>query len=127
MRRPGQGEGGTPTIEYEFAVTKEKYWEVYRENAGTSFVTLKAIAQFWGKKNSSWPQGGYFTSISSHGTFTLDFSTYGMDFQKFTDWARLAGGDHAYHTVTGNVIYPPNTIPPNYIDKTETFRFDVIF
>ena len=127
---PSSGDGGGGVTYYpiaEYATTTELDWEFYRANAGSSsFIRVGYFIQLWGKKNSTYPQGGYFTAATSHGGYTQNFSDYGMDYQEVSDQASY-GTQNAYHAVQGNIIFPPNTQDPTYVNKTKTFLFAEVF
>jgi hypothetical protein len=121
---PGNNSGAL--IEYEYAVTREVPWEVYKENMSGPAATITGQVQFFGKKVSTEPQGGHFTQSNDHGTFTLNFSTYGMDWVGVytQSWH---GTQNGYQSVQGNITYGTYGPPPKYISPTKNFQFAEVF
>lgn len=119
--------GGSGDPEYELIHNKLMRWEVYRETAGPPdfYIAVQAKVFLFGKKDPAYPQGGYFTSTREAEIWTENFG-YDMDFQSLANQAWV-GGQHAYHMVQGNVIYPPNTKEPHYVYKTQTWDFADVF
>lgn len=119
----GGGGGGGPE---EPALTKELWWEVYREVATGPEPHIEAGVQFWGRKVSGESQGGHFTQANDHGISTFNFDMYGMNFVSgySQSWH---GTQNAYQAVQGTITYPPYTEDPLYIHPTKTFQFGEVF
>ncbi len=122
----GGGGGGGGSNEEPPLLTKEMDWLVYTENMYGQPIKITAKVQFWGRKVSTEPQGGHFTQTNDHGTYTENFSTYGMDWASVYTQA-WHGTQFGYQSVQGNIVYAPYTLPPKYISKTQNFMFAEIF
>jgi hypothetical protein len=119
----GGGGGGGPE---EPALTREMWWEAYREVATGQEPNIQAGVQFWGRKVTGEPQGGHFTQSNDHGYHTFNFTMYGMGFA-YAYTQSWHGTQNAYQAIQGTVIYNDPTAPTRHVDKTKTFIFSEVF
>ncbi|MFN8289693.1 MAG: hypothetical protein U0U70_05530 [Chitinophagaceae bacterium] len=115
-------------VEYELIQNKTMRWEVYRENAGPPdfYFLVKASVILRGVKKSTEPGGGHFTNAWQPEIWEEHFDDYGLILQKIANQAWV-GPQHAYHMVQVNIIHPPDTVPPDYKDKTESWEYAFVF
>ncbi|HVT85932.1 MAG TPA: hypothetical protein VHD35_12080 [Chitinophagaceae bacterium] len=120
------GGGWGNDSDFEYAVEAEKspvYW-----NDLNSSAKVLGYEFFQGQRNSSEPQGGHFTGVHVEYPQTSHFSDYGMDLQVLLNRMWIWNSTYtAEDDFQGNVVYPPNTIPPLYIHAELEYDFASVF
>lgn len=123
--RVGCGSGGDQGGADE-SPTKLMTWLVYRENMYGPPIEIYAQVQFWGKKASDYPQGGYFYRSVDQGTYTSNFSTYNINLANVYTQA-WHGPQHGYQSFQGVINYNSYGSVNREVTKTRTFEFVEVF
>ena len=120
----GSGGGGT-AVEYEYEVARSMKWKVASPpNDPSNSKGIWSVERIRGKRVSSEPQGGHFTSLSNFANY-CDFCAYLVD-----EWNR---GNHTYSipspqsiscTVWGYLLYAGHSYK---IDNTNWWSFADVF
>lgn len=100
----GAGGGGGTGYE-ELEATKSVWWTV-TQNPVSGIGEIKSVETIKGKRNSSSPGGGYFTSIS-HGWSECNFCDSGHPYNVWIETANTVwkSPQSAFSIVTGNLQY----------------------
>ncbi|MBL7729543.1 MAG: hypothetical protein JNM88_00065 [Chitinophagaceae bacterium] len=124
--RIGCGGGGTGQGGVDDSPTRLKTWEVYSENMYAGPIKIFAQIQLWGKKDSDYPQGGYFYKSVDQGSYTENFSTYNISLMS-TYTQSWHGTAHGYQTFQGTIVYNSPGAPDKYVANSKTFQFAEVF
>ena len=124
-------DGSSSSNDYEYETARDRAWHVASTigdslNPTGAGYGINAIERFRGKRISSEPQGGHFTSIVHIGSECNGGCTYGQFGYGEDSWEGSAINQTASSRVKGHYPRPSNgeTI---FVDNSKTWSFQTIF
>jgi hypothetical protein len=123
---------GGNAVDYEYEAMKDLAWHVYNTLGGDPQPTgvgygVNAIERIRGKRNSSYPYGGYFTSIVHLGSDCNSGCNYGQYTYGEDSWDGSVYDNTTSSTVTGHFPDPNNGGARVNVYNSKTWLFSTVF